>query len=76
MTARSSALRGALATGGRFAMHCYAGLGRTGTVAARLLVEHGMAPAEAIALVRKIRPGSIETDEQERYVLRAAWPAA
>jgi ADP-ribosyl-[dinitrogen reductase] hydrolase len=66
-------LRGALATGDRFAMHCYAGLGRTGMVAARLLVEHGMAPPEAIAAVRQIRPGSIETYAQESYVLHGAW---
>jgi ADP-ribosyl-[dinitrogen reductase] hydrolase len=67
-------LRAALAGGGRFAMHCYAGLGRTGTVAARLLVEHGARPYEAISLVRRIRPGSIETFEQETYVQAARWP--
>jgi ADP-ribosyl-[dinitrogen reductase] hydrolase len=66
-------LRRELVAGGRFAMHCYAGLGRTGTVAARLLVEHGYRPAEAIATVRHVRPGSIETDEQESYVLRGRW---
>jgi ADP-ribosyl-[dinitrogen reductase] hydrolase len=66
-------LRGELAAGGRFAMHCYAGLGRTGTVAARLLIEHGHGPAEAIAAVRKVRPGSIETHEQESYVLGGRW---
>ena len=66
-------LREALAGGGRFAMHCYAGLGRTGTVAARLLIEHGIGPTEAMALVRKTRPGSIETVEQESYILQTAW---
>jgi ADP-ribosyl-[dinitrogen reductase] hydrolase len=71
-----AALREALASGGRFAMHCYAGLGRTGLVAARLLVEHGIAPEAAITEVRKIRPGSIETAEQERYVLRGSWTPA
>ena len=66
-------LRGELAAGGCFALHCYAGLGRTGTVAARVLIEHGYRPAEAIARVRSIRPGSIETYEQESYVLRGPW---
>jgi ADP-ribosyl-[dinitrogen reductase] hydrolase len=66
-------LRAELAAGGRFALHCYAGLGRTGIVAARLLIEHGYRPAEAIARVRGIRPGSIETSEQESYVLRTPW---
>jgi ADP-ribosyl-[dinitrogen reductase] hydrolase len=66
-------LRAELSAGGRFAMHCYAGLGRTGTVAARLLIEHGMHPDAAIAAVRQVRPGSIETMEQERYILHGAW---
>jgi ADP-ribosyl-[dinitrogen reductase] hydrolase len=68
-------LRGLLQAGERFALHCYAGLGRTGTVAARLLIELGAGPAQAVAQVRTIRPGSIETWEQERYVLAARWPA-
>jgi ADP-ribosyl-[dinitrogen reductase] hydrolase len=67
-------LRRELAAGRGFAMHCYAGLGRTGTIAARLLIEHGVSPAEAIAQVRRVRPGSIETAEQENYVLAARWP--
>ncbi len=69
-------LHGALAGGGRFALHCYAGLGRTGTVAARMLIEQGVPPDAAIAQVRKVRPGSIETFEQERYVLRRVWAGA
>lgn len=50
------------------AVHCRAGKGRTGTVASRLLVELGTHPAEAIARVRAVRPGSIETREQEEFV--------
>ncbi len=69
-------LHGELAAGRRFALHCYAGLGRTGTIAARMLVERGARPDEAIAQVRKVRPGSIETFEQERYVLRGVWTGA
>jgi ADP-ribosyl-[dinitrogen reductase] hydrolase len=72
-TAAGDALRQELAAGGRFVMHCYAGLGRTGTIAARLLVEHGAMPPDAIAAVRTVRPGSLETAEQEAYVLRQAW---
>jgi ADP-ribosyl-[dinitrogen reductase] hydrolase len=49
-------------------VHCRGGLGRAGMIAARLLVEVGMEPAEAIARVRAIRPGAIETPEQERFV--------
>lgn len=50
------------------ALHCHGGLGRTGTIAARLLVEMGEAPESAIARVRELRPGSIETPAQEAYV--------
>jgi ADP-ribosyl-[dinitrogen reductase] hydrolase len=50
-------------------VHCRGGLGRAGTIAARLLVEFGMEPATAIRQVRTVRPGAIETSEQEKYVL-------
>lgn len=49
-------------------LHCRAGLGRTGTIAARILVERGIDAGAAIALVRKYRPGAIETPEQEAWV--------
>ena len=50
-------------------VHCRGGLGRAGTIAARLLVELGMEPTKAIASVRAARPGAIETSEQEKFVL-------
>ena len=62
------ALRIRLRSGERIVVHCRGGLGRTGTVAARLLVELGIGPAEAIARVRAARPGAIETSAQERHV--------
>ncbi|KAA3634006.1 MAG: phosphatase [Proteobacteria bacterium] len=58
-----------LARGEGIVLHCRGGLGRTGLVAARLLVEFGYDPAAAIADVRAARPGAIETAAQERYVL-------
>jgi ADP-ribosyl-[dinitrogen reductase] hydrolase len=54
--------------GGRVLVHCRGGLGRSGTIAARMLVELGATPDDAIARVRAARPGAIETEEQERYV--------
>ncbi|MFC7738150.1 hypothetical protein ACFQX4_20480 [Roseomonas sp. GCM10028921] len=57
-----------LSAGERVLLHCRGGLGRTGTVAARLLVEAGMAPGAAIAAVRAARAGTIESRTQEAYV--------
>ncbi len=51
---------------------CYAGIGRTGTVLACYLVHRGEEPAEAITRVRQLRPGSIQTPEQEAAVLQYA----
>ena len=50
-------------------VHCRGGLGRAGTVTARILIELGMEPETAIARVRAVRPGAIETRAQESYVL-------
>jgi ADP-ribosyl-[dinitrogen reductase] hydrolase len=63
-------LRERLRAGERVLIHCRGGLGRAGTVAARLLVEFGATPADAIARVRAARPGAIETTAQERWVAR------
>ena len=49
-------------------VHCSAGLGRTGTMLASYLVQRGSNTAEALAQVRKRRPGSIETADQELAV--------
>ena len=57
------------------ALHCRAGLGRTGTVAARILLERGVPLQQAIETVRRTRPGSIETSVQENYLRRLALQA-
>ncbi len=67
-------LRQRLKTGERVVLHCYAGLGRTGLVAARLLIEFGELPVRAIALVRHARRGTIQTADQEAYLLRLRLP--
>jgi rhodanese-related sulfurtransferase len=66
------AVAAALGLGKRIAVHCAAGLGRSGTVAAKLLVDCGMSADAAIAHVRACRPGAIETTAQEHYVRTAA----
>jgi atypical dual specificity phosphatase len=57
-----------LAQGTKVAFHCWAGLGRTGTLLACQLVWNGMAPAAAIAQVRQAIPNAIETAEQAQFV--------
>ena len=49
---------------------CQAGLGRTGTVLASYLVYVGYKADDAIKLIRELRPGSIETAEQEEAIKR------
>lgn len=62
-----------LAAGESIVIHCRGGLGRTGLLAARVMVEQGVQPAEAVREVREARPNSIETYAQEMYVLEQQW---
>ncbi len=57
-----------LRRGERVLLHCAAGLGRTGMLAAKLLVALGVPADEAISQVRARRPGAIETPAQTAYV--------
>lgn len=50
------------------AVHCGAGMGRTGTILAAWFVAEGMTSTDAIKQVRQMRPGSIETEEQEEAI--------
>ncbi len=68
-------LHTALAAGARIVIHCNGGLGRSGTVCARLLIELGANAGGAIRTVRAARPGAIENRLQEDYVRRLAGSA-
>ncbi len=57
-----------LEAGEQVGVHCHGGLGRTGTLLATWFVWEGMTGDDAIAHVRDLRPGSIETEEQEEAV--------
>ncbi len=61
-------IRHALRIGERVAIHCYAGLGRTGMIAARILVEFGVEPEQAIRRVRRDNRRRIQTRSQANFV--------
>ena len=62
-------VRAILRGGGNVHMHCRGGCGRSGMLAAAMLVELGVCDAEeAIKRTRLARPCAIETDDQEEYV--------
>jgi len=62
-----------LSAGRSIVIHCRGGLGRTGLLAARMLVECGLAPDKAVDAVRIARPHAIETYAQEHYILTEQW---
>ncbi|MCC5975483.1 MAG: ADP-ribosylglycohydrolase family protein [Rubellimicrobium sp.] len=68
----SAQLHRSLERGERVVVHCRGGLGRAGTIAALMLTERGWSAPQAISDVRAVRPGAIETAEQERWVTRRA----
>jgi atypical dual specificity phosphatase len=53
-------------------IHCGAGLGRTGVILACYFVSKNLSAKNAIARVRRLRPGSIETEAQEEAVAEFA----
>jgi atypical dual specificity phosphatase len=63
-----TAITRANAQGIGVAVHCGAGLGRTGVVLACYFVERGLTAQNAIARVRRLRPGSVETEDQAEAV--------
>lgn len=55
---------------GSVVIHCAAGLGRTGLVAAGYLIREDIPAEKAIKEIRKLRPGSVETYEQMLFLRR------
>ena len=67
------AIRDRLRLGFDVLVHCKGGLGRAGTIAARLMVELGVCPKDAVYLVREARsPEAIETSAQKKHVYRCS----
>ena len=61
-------LKNDLIEGKNIILHCMGGKGRSGTIAAFLLIEFGENHKEAIEIVRERRKGAIETKEQEDFI--------
>lgn len=77
MEALVSRILGWLEAGEGVFLHCWAGLGRTGTVATACLIAAGHPFFEALRRVREVRPGAVETPAQERFLeTYARWRAA
>lgn len=71
MRAILDALDTALETGRTVYVHCWGGIGRTGTVIGCWLVRHGLSGPSALAELVRLRAGrtnSPETDEQRDFV--------
>lgn len=64
LTNALNAIHAAVRAGRRVAVHCGGGLGRSGTVVACYLVDLGWDWRSALAAVRAVRPGAIETRAQ------------
>ncbi|GAU82748.1 phosphatase [Bosea sp. BIWAKO-01] len=68
----AQAILGELSFGRGVAFCCLAGYGRSGMMAARVLIETGLPPRDAIAAVRAVRPGAIESEAQVSYLLSSS----
>lgn len=66
----SACLHGQIETGAAIALTCSYGAGRSGTVAALLLAEHGLPMTDAICQVRAEFQAAIESAVQERWLLK------
>ena len=62
-------IHSALDRGGRVLVHCEAGRGRSGTVAARILMDRGASAQGAINAVRTVLPGAIDGPDQLAYLM-------
>jgi len=64
-----SLLKNDLIDGKNIVIHCMGGKGRSGTIAAILLIEFGEDNKDVVEIIRKKRKGAIETKEQEDFIL-------
>ncbi len=73
-TQLSTRLHAALDAGENVLLHCMGGKGRSGMIALRLLNERGEDAATALARIRSVRPGAVETEAQLEWAARTQSP--
>lgn len=61
----------ALVEGETVVVHCRGGRGRTGTIVSIVLTTFGRSAEDAIAIVRRLQPGAVESKDQAEHVERA-----
>ena len=59
-----------MADGASVAIHCRAGLGRTGTLLAAVLIYEGFAALDAIERVRRVQPRFVQSQSQAEFLER------
>lgn len=67
---KGNIIKSELLAGNNVFIHCKGGLGRTGTIAACLLIEAGADNIDSITKIRSTRSRTIETKEQENFVIK------
>ncbi len=71
-SAQRQAVHQLLDAGKKIAIHCKGGSGRTGLVAAQILVERGDSLAAATATIQAIRPNALTLNVHQDYLARLA----
>jgi atypical dual specificity phosphatase len=61
-------IQGFLKQGEVVAVHCLAGIGRTGTIIAAWLISEGLTADAAMERIRKIDPAFVQSKEQENFL--------
>jgi len=73
-SAHRSSVHQLLDAGKKIAIHCKGGSGRTGLIAAQILVERGQSVDEATAAIKAIRPNALSLASHRDYLARLPAP--